>query len=167
MVRERRPSPKRIAITPHEETAAERWLRTLRLSGFSVILLGLLILAVVVLAPALRTLVDQQQQIAALERDVAAQQQQVAHLQVELDRWTDPAYIEAQARERLLFVYPGEVSFLVIDQGTGEETATEVVSSEIQATEIDWLSGLLAATFQAGLTQLSGEDLAPVEWGAG
>jgi len=156
----KREAPKRIAVTAHEETAAERWLRTLRLSGFSVILLGLLILAVIVLAPGLRTLVEQQQQIAALERGVAEQQAQVDGLAIELGRWSDPAYIEAQARDRLLFIYPGESSFLLTNWQAPDDAADDLdATSEIRATEIDWLSGLLAATFEAGLTDAAVEEL--------
>lgn len=156
--------PQRIEVTAHEETAPERWLRTLRLSGFSVILLGLLILAVVVLAPSLRTLVEQQQEIAALERRVAEEQARVDDLTTELDRWTDPAYIEAQARQRLLFVYPGETSYIVTAANTdpGADDGPPV-TTEIQTTEIDWLGGLLAATFEAGLTQAPASELVPPE----
>jgi len=153
-------TPKRIAVTAHEETAAERWLRTLRLSGFSVILLGLLILAVVVLAPGLRTLVEQQQQIAALEQTAADRQASVDELEAQLGRWSDPAYIEAQARDRLLFIYPGESSFLLTNWQPPEDAADgPEASTAIRATQIDWLSGLLAATFEAGLTDATVEEL--------
>jgi len=155
-----RERPIRIAVTAHEETAAERWLRTLRLSGFSVILLGLLILAVIVLAPGLRTLVEQQQQIAALEHTAQEGRDTVTHLEAELDRWSDPAYIETQARDRLLFIYPGESSFLLTNwqapEGDGDDLAP---TTQIRATQIDWLGGLLAATFEAGLTDATAEEL--------
>lgn len=153
-------APQQIAVTAHEETAAERWLRTLRLSGFSVILLGLLILAVIVLAPGLRTLVDQQQQIAALERDAQQGRDTVDDLTAELDRWSDPAYIETQARDRLLFIYPGESSFLLTNWQQPEATGLDLdATSELRATRIDWLGGLLAATFEAGLTDATVEEL--------
>lgn len=158
--RAQREQPTRITVTAHEETAAERWLRTLRLSGFSVILLGLLILAVIVLAPGLRTLVDQQQQIAALERTAEEGRDKVTNLEAELDRWSDPAYIETQARDRLLFIYPGESSFLLTNwqapDGQGDDLSP---TAELRATQIDWLGGLLAATFEAGLTDATVEEL--------
>jgi len=157
---ERPERPRRLAVGGREETAPERWLRTLRASGFSAIALGLLILAVVVLAPSLRLLVEQQQQIAALERSVEAQRAEVAGLESELSRWSDPAYIEAQARERLLFIYPGEYSYLVTgapDQADPGET--QPVSAELQTTRVDWLAGILAATFQAGLTEAPASEL--------
>ncbi len=152
--------PREIEVTAHEETAPERWLRTLRLSGFTVILCGLLVLAVVVLAPSLRTLVEQQQQIAELQREVDAAQTDVDSAQAELDRWSDPAYIEAQARQRLMFVYPGETSYMVTAANTAKKPQdAPVITKDIQSTRIDWLGGLLAATYQAGLTQAGADQL--------
>lgn len=123
-------------------------------------MLGLLILAVIVLAPGLRTLVVQQQEIAAMEHTVEQRQVTVDGLQAELGRWSDPAYVETQARDRLLFIYPGESSFLLTNweapDGAGQDLAT---SAQLRTTQIDWLSGLLAATFEAGLTDATVEEL--------
>ena len=38
-----------------------------------------------------------------------------ADLENERNRWTDPKYVIAQARERLTFVFPGETPYRVID----------------------------------------------------
>lgn len=160
---------RRIAVAMEEESAPERWLRTLRFSGFTAVALGLLVLAVVILAPSLRVLVDQQQQIQALERTVKAQRDQVAGLQAELSRWSDPAYIEAQARERLLFVYPGEFSYLVVG-ASGTETdapSDDPISADLQSTDVDWLAALLASTYGAGLTEASADELSVVGEGQG
>jgi len=160
--------PRQIEITSHEETAPERWLRTLRMSGFTVILLGLLVLAVIVLAPSLRTLVEQQQQIAALQRAVDAAQQDVDDANAALSRWSDPAYIEAQARQRLMFVYPGETSYMVVAANTDKKSDDgPVITKDIQSTKIDWLSGLLAATYEAGVTQATADQLTGPDGTAG
>jgi len=156
--------PRRVPVRMQNESAPERWLRTLRVSGFSVIALGLLALAVVVLAPSLRLLVEQQQQIAALERGVAEQRAEVDEFQSELNRWSDPAYIESQARQRLLFVYPGEYSYLVTGAAEGEAPVEDEqpVSSELQTTQVDWLGALLASSYGAGLTTAPADELAVV-----
>ncbi len=146
-----------------EETAPERWLRRLRFSGFAVVGLVVLALGVVVLAPSLRDLIDQQQQIGALERSVATQQQQVTDLQSQLDRWSDPAYIEAQARQRLLFVFPGEYAFLVTNAPvTSAPSTQQQVSGQLQTTQTDWVLALLASSYGAGLTTAPAADLAVV-----
>ena len=41
-------------------------------------------------------------------------QADVDELEAEIARWDDPAYIEAQARDRLYYVFPGDRSYLVV-----------------------------------------------------
>ena len=151
-----------------EETAPEHWLRTIRLSGFTVLMLGLLVLAVIVLAPNLRILIEQQQQIAALQQGVSTTQQSVDELQKDVARWGDPAYIESQARERLFYVFPGDISYLVIGDGTETTTADgQPISTSIQTTKVDWVRTLLSSIYTAGLTDAAPSELvAPVVGGA-
>jgi len=69
---------------------------------------------VVTYANSLRVYYSQQRQIADTKAQVAAAQQTVDDLHAELDRWQDPAYVKAQARERLGWVMPGEIGFHII-----------------------------------------------------
>jgi cell division protein FtsB len=155
----RRPRTAPVAL-PSDAPAATPWFRTLQISGFTVAVFVLIVAALVVLAPSLRLLVEQQQEIAALERRVAEQQAVVDQLQTEIDRWQDPAYIEAQARDRLLYVYPGDISYLVIDDGlTPDSGGGTPISDEIQTTRIDWTRALLSSIVTAGLTDLPADQL--------
>lgn len=159
--------PRTVPVAmPADAPAATPWFRNLQVSGFTVAVLLLIVAALVVLAPSLRVLVEQQQEIAELERRVAEQQAVVDELQTDIDRWQDPAYIEAQARDRLLYVYPGDVTFLVIDDGlTVENDEAQPVSDEIQATRIDWTRALLSSIVTAGLTDLPADQLVSPEFG--
>lgn len=150
---------------PEMESAPERWLRNLRLSGFALTVLGLVVLAVVVLAPGLKILIEQRQQIAALEQVVHDKGETVAALQDDEARWSDPTYIKQQARERLYYVFPGEYSYLVIDDGKTVTTQdAPPISSKIQTTQVDWLRSMLSSVFTAGLTAATPDQLvAPVE----
>lgn len=156
------------AVALPEESAPEHWLRTIRLSGFTVLMLALLVLAVIVLAPNLRILIEQQQQIAELRQGVAQSQQSVDQLTKDVARWSDPAYIESQARERLYYVFPGDISYLVIGDGSEPTTADgQPISSSIQTTKVDWVHSLLASIYTAGLTDAPPSRLeAPVIGGA-
>lgn len=127
-----------------------------RFSGFSLALMGIIILGVFVLAPGLRTLVEQRQQIADLEQQVADQQSTVDSLEDEEARWDDPAYIRAQTRQRLFFVVPGEQAFVVVDDvnaspGVVASDDTSTPTTEITTTEYDWRS-LLAQSVYAAAT---------------
>ena len=73
------------------------------------------VLALAVMLPSLRVYFSQQETLRELraERDQAATQ--VDDLQDDLGRWQDPAYVVAQARERLAYVFPGETAYRVVD----------------------------------------------------
>jgi hypothetical protein len=72
-------------------------------------------IAFVLVFPTLRQYLDQQVQLQQLRAEVAQAEARGEDLQAELDRWSDPAYVEAQARSRLAFVMPGERALRVAD----------------------------------------------------
>ena len=141
------PSP-----APRPAVDVRGWLGGIRLSGFMVIMLGLVVLAAFVLVPTLGTYIDQRQQIAALEESVELTQAQVAELERERERWNDPAYITTQARERLYYVKPGEIVYLVDDDlDPVERPAEEVaVSDTLQQAEADWMTQLVRSVISSG-----------------
>jgi cell division protein FtsB len=149
-----------VPVAMPEEPRAAAWLRDFRLSGFTLSMLLLVVAALVVLAPSLKTFVEQRQQIALLEQQVADAQADVDDLHSEIDRWSDPAYIEAQARDRLYYVYPGDVTFLVIgDDDAGLDDGGLPISDEIQTTQVDWVRALLSTVYEAGLTDATPDQL--------
>lgn len=131
------------------------WLGGIRLSGFMVIMLGLVVLATFVLVPTIGTYLAQRQQITALQNAVEVGTDEVAALEAERARWKDPAYITTQARERLYYVKPGEVVYLVDNDLTAAEAPQEqaTVSETVRQTRTDWMSQLLRSITEAGLSQ--------------
>jgi cell division protein FtsB len=79
------------------------------------ILAAIFVMLAVTLVPTLRSTLKQRSQINALRSQLAQQGRTVASLQREQRQWSDPAYVEQQARERLKFVRVGETSYTVID----------------------------------------------------
>ncbi|SDR67936.1 FtsB family cell division protein [Actinopolymorpha singaporensis] len=80
-------------------------------------ILALVIAALVIsYASSLRAWVEQRSQIAALRTEETQRTERVASLEKELRRWHDPAYVEAQARERLRWVKPGETGYVVVGE---------------------------------------------------
>ncbi|WP_307859045.1 FtsB family cell division protein [Herbiconiux sp. SYSU D00978] len=156
----------RVAPAIPEESALRAWLRGIRFSGFTLVMLGLVVLLVLVLAPNLKVLIEQRQEIAQLQQSVQEQQSQVDELSDEVARWDDPAYIEAQARNRLNYVYPGEYNYLVRDDGqTPVAEDLSVFDDQIQTAQVDWLHASLQSLVTAGLTTAPAPDLVepPVE----
>lgn len=79
------------------------------------ILASIFVMLAVTLIPTLRSTLNQRSQINELRNDLAQKRETVAALEQEQRQWTDPAYVEQQARERLKFVRVGETSYTVID----------------------------------------------------
>lgn len=92
-----------------------------RLTGRAGILALALCAVMVTIAYPLQQYLAQRSQIAALNARNAATARQVAQLQAELAKWSDPAYVAIQARERLHYVKPGEIGFIVPNPATDSE----------------------------------------------
>ncbi len=79
------------------------------------LLLGVVIATVAVtLAQSLRVYFAQAQEIAALRTEIEQTNEQIATLKDQIERWNDPAFVKAEARERLGWVMPGETGYRVI-----------------------------------------------------
>ena len=160
--------PVRVPVRMPSPSARAGWLRNIRFSGFTIAALVILVLTVVVLAPSLKTFIEQRTQIEELKALVLAEQEGVETLTAEKARWDDPSYVEAQARERLNYVYPGEYSYLVIDDGQTVTTDDgQPISDRVQTTKVDWVAMLVSSFFSAGLGEVPTEPLvAPIIGGS-
>mgnify|MGYP002399139387 CR=1 FL=1 len=136
------------------------WMGGVRLSAFTGIMLGLVVLAAFVLVPTVGVYVDQRQQIAALQEAVQVERQKVEALEAEQERWKDRAYITSQARERLYYVKPGEVVYLVDDDLPASAIPDEqsAVSDEVQETRNDWMGQMLRSITAAGVARTAVSD---------
>mgnify|MGYP001114453128 FL=1 len=156
-----RPSAARRGPRAPQRSAAARrvdvrgWLGGVRLSGFMVVMMSLVVLAAFVLVPTFGNFVQQRQTIAALEASVAAGQEEVERLQQQQERWGDPAYITTQARERLYYMRPGEVVYLVVNDLPAELQPVDEkpVSADVVETPTNWMTQMLASVTTAGLAQ--------------
>ena len=158
-MRQRTPAsrPSRVPVAlPH---SSSNWLRSIRFSGFTVLMFVVIVMFVVIIAPGLRVYIDQRAQLNALQAAVDARDEENGELTEQIARWSDPAYIKAEARDRLYYVMPGETSFLVIDDQQQPEQATGGVSDTISTTEVDWLSSLFASGMTAGLSDATPAEL--------
>lgn len=118
--------------------------------------------AAVVLAPYVRMLAEQQATIAALEWDVAEREVKVDELAAELDRWNDPAFVTARARERLFMVMPGETGYVVLDPPSEDELSRQGAASVVRAAEE---SGEVRPWFGAlwESVELAGSEVQPAQ----
>jgi type II secretory pathway pseudopilin PulG len=78
------------------------------------VLLAVVAMLVMSYATSFKAYLQQRDQIRTLQAQIAQRQAEITALQKEKARWHDPAYVRAQARERLMYVMPGETGFQVI-----------------------------------------------------
>jgi cell division protein FtsB len=87
-----------------------------RVTGRTAVLGLLCCLLVLTLAYPAQEYLSQRQRIAQLEQDQSEQEKRIAELSERNERWSDPDYVRAQARERLQYVRPGEVAYVIVDE---------------------------------------------------
>lgn len=126
------------------DTPARSQVRTARLritkrpSGGSILVLIGIIVGVLILAPTTQRVIAQRQEIAQIERDIAQAKQDIKQIETDNARWDDPAFVRAEARGRLLFVQPGDTTYLVIDAEKHHKTDVPVdLSTEVRETKAD------------------------------
>ena len=151
--RPRRDQNRRGGAQPRVDV--REWASGIRLSTFSAIMLSLVVLGTWVLVPTLGTYIDQRQKIAALEASIQVSEGEIAALEKERERWRDPAYITTQARERLYYVKPGEVVYLIDNDldPAALPREQEPVSDTLEERSADWMPQLLRTLTAAGLSQ--------------
>jgi len=111
--------------------------------------LVVVVVAVVVLFEPVQIWFEQQVRIGQLRAEVTNSKVAVASMQEELKRWGDRAYVEAQARQRLLFVYPGDVSYLIVNDIVVDESVGVGAAAAVRTTDINWVDALLASYIAA------------------
>ena len=94
----------------------------------------------VLLAPSVRTYLQQRSDIAAARAEIAEAQAVQDDLEVQLDRWEDPAYIKQQARDRIFLVMPGEKRYLVKGEHGVEEAEQQAAEEEPEV--LQWVDSL-------------------------
>lgn len=138
-----------------------------RLNSYTLALLAVILIGVFTLAPSVQIWYEQRREIADYKALVEQSKKDLESMQEERLRWDDEVYIRAQARDRLYFVMPGEVSFLVMDaegidisdtSGTvgamlEEQRESSGFSLEVLASEKNWVEALLESTLRAGLEE--------------
>jgi len=123
-----------------------------------VVVVGLIIAfaAVINLWQPVQIWFEQQARLAELDTQVAAAQATLSEAQADMKRWSDRAYIEAQARQRLMFVYPGDISYLVVNDVNVKPAKSDEVLSTVQTTSINWVDAFLQSyAFAADPLQVS------------
>jgi cell division protein FtsB len=147
----------RRGATAAEEVAERRPGPGANLTGRAAVLALVVCLLAISLAYPLREYLAQRGQLTDYRSMVADQQKRVAELEKQRARWEDPAYVAAQARERLHYVMPGETSYVVLE--SPEDKAPDgVVAAEPSVTvKSPWFTDLWHSVEVAGRERAAGK----------
>ena len=104
------------------------------------------------LAYPLREYLSQRGDITDYRAKVTEQEQRVAELQAQHERWSDEAYVQAQARERLHYVMPGETSYVVLESDDAPASDGVVDALPTETTRSPWFTDLWSSVEAAGRT---------------
>ena len=106
-------------------------------NGRAVAFLMVLTVALLTIAEPMQTLIAQRTQLNSMKSDIARFTLGIKELEQRQRRLQDPAYVARLARERLHFVMPGEVGYVVLEPG--EEAAAGVpLDAQTQASLGPW-----------------------------
>jgi cell division protein FtsB len=156
---------KREPKIPVSITQGRMLVRMLKLNSVSVSLIAVIVLGSFLVAQDVQTFLNQRRVITEMEQSIALAEQSVEDMQAERDRWQDPVYIRSQARDRLYYVLPGEVSYLVMNadgmdlsdtSGTlgeilADRRSADVISQEVVAAKDNWVDSILESFLRAAL----------------
>lgn len=117
------------------------------LTGRALALLVTLAIVGVMLAVPVRNWFGQRAEIAELQAQIVVTQDRVEELQIEQQRWQDPAFVAAEARRRLHFVMPGEIGYVAL--GADGRPAAESISELAADKNPTWFTKLWGAVQEA------------------
>lgn len=145
---------------------ASAWPRILTVR--SIVLFVVAMLAFVLLFPTVRAYFAQAAELQSMRQQVEDAKARNEELRYELGRWNDDAFVAAQARERLAYVYPGEVALRVLDpesvvENVNPETGKGVTEGPVDVGFADapWYATMWNSFEVAGTVEVT-EDGAPV-----
>jgi len=131
----------------------------------SVSVILVIILGTYLISPDVQSYLNQRREIVEMEQSIQLAKDAVVDMQAERDRWQDPIYIRSQARDRLYYVLPGEVSYLVMDSEgldfsdtsntlgalLAQQRNADEISLEVSAAKANWVDSLMETLLRSAM----------------
>jgi cell division protein FtsB len=151
------------ARRPNANSERAELMRGVSMNAQTITVLAMIVLGIFILAPQAQLWFEQRQAIADLQSQVQARKDDLKNMQVQRNRWNDPSFVRAQARNRLFYVMPGEVSYVVMDANEAADATKTVgdvlaaktnftdITTKITATKNDWMGAVVETVVRAGV----------------
>jgi cell division protein FtsB len=121
------------------------------LTGRAIVLGALIVVLLVLLAAPLSRYFGSRGDVGAAATQLQQDRAELAQLKAQQQRWSDPGYIEQQARTRLQYAMPGDTVYVVVHKGSKsqiEKTAGNGADTGTQPGS--WNTRLWASVQHAG-----------------
>ncbi|PRY15245.1 FtsB family cell division protein [Kineococcus rhizosphaerae] len=130
-----------------------------RVRGPRVLVLSAVVLLLAIfLVPSLQKWLEQRSEIGRLNAQITQQQQDLATAQAAQERWKDDAYVMTQARERLRYVLPGEVPYVVDGESDADQVSPQRAATTVPKSAAAWYENIWESLRLAG-----NDTVAPVQ----
>ena len=97
-------------------------------TGRALVLGALVVVLLVLLASPLHRYFNSRSDVGHAAQQLHDDQKQLNDLQAQLRLWSDPGYIQKQARLRLLFAMPGDTVYVVVSPGQKSDIEKSTVT---------------------------------------
>ena len=119
-------------------------------TGRALVLGTLVVLLIVLLASPLNRYFGSRGDLNAASTQLQRDKQQLAELQKQYQQWSDPGFIQQQARKRLQYAMPGDTVYVVVDRGAKSEIEKTLAQGGRTDGGDAWTTRLWTSVEQAG-----------------
>lgn len=113
------------------------------LTGRALALGGVVVLLVVLLASPVNRYLGSRHDINRATQQLRDDQRQLAELHRQKQRWSDPGFIQQQARTRLQYAMPGDTVYVVVNKGQRSDIEKTSGSTAAQPAGPGWNTRLM------------------------
>ncbi|MEZ0490962.1 septum formation initiator family protein [Kineococcus sp. TBRC 1896] len=114
------------------------------------VLSAVVLLLAVFLLPSLQKWLEQRSEIGRLNARITQQQQDLAAARGEQARWDDDTFVVIQARERLRYVMPGEVPYVVDGPSDADRVSPQQAATTVPEPSAAWYENVWESLRLAG-----------------
>ena len=119
-------------------------------TGRALVLGTLVVLLLVLLASPLNRYFGSRSDLAHAQQQLGDDQRQLEQLKQEYALWSDPGYIQQQARQRLQYAMPGDTVYVVVDHGAQSDIAKTAATQQAAKAGGSWNTRLWSSVQHAG-----------------
>ena len=131
------------------ERATPPPVRRRAITGRALVLGTLVIVLLVLLASPLHRYFASRGDVAHARQQLQQDQKSLAELQQQQQKWSDPGYIQAQARQRLMYAMPGDTVYVVVGPGH-QSTIQQTSNTTVAKQQTTWNQKLWQSVQAAG-----------------